>query len=172
MLVFQGSLAPAWLLLWIIKINTWHFPSFPLSTSRNSQGNKTTILSPKGTFWKCISLAVFPEQVGLVEGKSDVSKYFLSCWFPEKIVQVTERLKKKKSSISPTSKKTLKGLSLKYTRSLAEWIISMHVTTFDTASMTGVAAEVEVQKKNKFRRDRWEELCHSKNNKCLLWPTG
>lgn len=46
--------------------------------------------------------------MGLVEGKSDVSKYFLSCWFPEKIVQDTERLKKK-SSIFPTSKKTLKG---------------------------------------------------------------
>lgn len=48
----------------------------------------------------------------------------------------------------------------------------MHVATFDIASMTGMGAEVEVQKKNKFRRDRWEELCHSKNNKCLQWPTG
>jgi hypothetical protein len=47
----------------------------------------------------------------------------------------------------------------------------MHVTTFDIASMTGAEAEMAVQKK-KFRTDRWEELCHSKNNKCLQWPTG
>lgn len=145
------------LLLWITKINTWHFPSFPPSTSRNSQGNKKTILSLKRTFWKCVSPAVFPDQVGLVEGKSDVSKYFLSCWFPEKIVQVTERLKKK-SSISPTSKKTLKGVPLKYTRSLAEWIISMHVATFDIASMTGVGAEVEVQKKQIQKRQMGKAL--------------
>lgn len=47
---------------------------------------------------------------------------------------------------------------MKYTRSLAEWIISMHVATFDIASMTGVAAEVEVQKKQIQKRQMGRAL--------------
>lgn len=102
----KATLLSPQLLLWIIKINTWHFPSFLLSTSRNSQGNKTPfclLKEPSGN--------VFPEQVDLVEGKWDVSKYFLSCWFLEKIVQVTERLKKKTFHLSSFKKKFNKGIT-------------------------------------------------------------
>lgn len=49
----------------------------------------------------------------------------------------------------------------------------MHVATFDIASMTGSGGRSGSSKNtNSEERERWEELCHSKNNKCLPWPTG
>lgn len=74
----------------------------------------------------------------------------------------------------PHFRKDIEGGELQNTSSLVEWGISRHVATFDIASMTGVGTKMEVQKRkeNKFRTDRWAELCHSKNNKCLPWPTG
>lgn len=99
--------------LWINKINSWHLPS--LWAHPESQGNKTTILSPKGTFLEMCFSGSFSRTGGFGWREVGCEQIFFLMLIPWESCTIYWKVKKKNLP-SFQLQRHWRRLSLKYTR--------------------------------------------------------